>query len=142
MFLKLEAALLQFFYLAHWVIPWFILLVGMYMIVKFVRGYLDRLPFTDNERKYLVAFRYLMTMQGVTGIVYFVWSGLLTQDFPVYRIAHGVMMFIAAMILRFAPRAKSADDATLYLNNFYVLLFSFLIMLVGLGLVPASTTGR
>ena len=142
MLLKLEDAVLHIFYLAHWVIPWFILLVGMYMIVKFVRGYLDKLAYTDNERRYFLIFRYLMIAQGLTGIIYFVWIGFLTHDLPPYRIAHGIIMFVAAMILRLSRRWKNEDDAALYLNNFYILLASFLIMLVGLALVPASATGR
>jgi hypothetical protein len=45
------------------------------------------------------------------------------------------------VILRLSDLWKNADDSTRYLNNFYVLLASFIVMLVGIALVP-STTGR
>lgn len=141
MFLKFEAAGLHVFYIAHWVIPWFILALGMYTIVRFVRGYIDRQAFTQAEHRLFVVFRNLMKIQGITGLVYVVWSGLITHSLPTYRITHGIMMFVAAIILPLASRWKNEDDATRYLNHFYLMLASFLIMLVGLALVP-SVTGR
>jgi hypothetical protein len=141
MFLRFEAAGLHVFYIAHWAIPWLILALGMYTIIKFVRGYIDRQPFTQAERKLFVIFRNLMKIQGVTGLVYVVWSGLITHSLPMYRVTHGVTMFVAAIILPLSSRWRDEDDATRYLNHFYLLLASFLIMLVGLALVP-SVTGR
>jgi len=141
MFLRFEAAALHFFYLAHWAIPWLILTLGMYTIVRFVRGYLDKNPFTEAERRLFVIFRNLMKIQGATGLIYVVWSSWVTHTLPTYRIAHGLTMFVAAIILPVASRWKNEDDATRYLNHFYLLLASFLVMLVGLALVP-SVTGR
>jgi len=142
MFLKFESVTLNIFYIAHWVIPWFILTLGMYTLVKFVRGYIDKSAYTNAEHRLFVVFRKLMRIQGLTGLVYFVWVGLITHSLPIYRVAHGIVMFVAAVILSFGARWKNEDAATRYLNNFYVLLASFLIMLVGLALVPSSTTGR
>jgi hypothetical protein len=141
MFLKFESVALHVFYIAHWVVPWLILALGMYTIVRFVRSYIDRLPFTQAERRLFVIFRNLMKIQGVTGLVYVVWSGLITHNLPGYRISHGITMFVAAIILPLSSRWKNEDDATRYLNHFYLMLASFLIMLVGLALVP-SVTGR
>jgi hypothetical protein len=141
MFMKFEATALRVLFIAHWVIPWLILTLGMYTIVRFVRGYIDKKPFTQAEHKLFVVFRNLMKIQGATGLVYVVWSGLITHSLPMYRVSHGLTMFVAAMILPLASRWKNEDDATRYLNTFYVLLASFLVMLVGLALVP-SVTGR
>ena len=141
MFLKIEAAALHIFYIAHWVVPWLILILGMYTIVRFVRGYIDKHPFTNAEHRLFVIFRNLMRIQGATGLVYMVWSSLITHSLPSQHIAHGLTMFVAAIILSLASRWKNEDDATRYLNHFYLLLASFLIMLVGLALVP-SVTGR
>ncbi len=131
---------MHIFVSAHWLAPWLILIIGMYLLVKFGRGYLDKSVFTDGDQKRLVIFRALMIAQSVTGLIVFAWSGL-TVGFPAYRIWHGLIMFVAAVILRFSDLWKNADDSTRYLNNFYVLLASFFMMLVGIALVP-STTGR
>lgn len=125
---------------AHWLVPWLILMLGMYLLVKFGRGYLDKSIFTEHDQKRLVIFRVLMIAQAVTGLTFFAWSGL-TVGFPAYRVWHGLIMFMAAVILRLSDLWKNADDSTRYLNNFYVLLASFIVMLVGIALVP-STTGR
>jgi len=131
-----QSAILRFFYLAHWVVPWLILLLGLYAIVKFVRGYIDKSTFTDTDRKLFSAFRDLMRVQGLTGVIYFTWTGLVTKDFPLYRISHAVLMLVAALILRLASLWKNEDDATRHLNHFYLLLASFLVMLVGISLIP------
>ena len=141
MFLEFEVVVLKIFYIAHWIIPWLILALGMYILVKFVRGYLDNCAYTNTEHRLFIIFRNLMKIQGVTGLIYFIWSGFVTHSIPVYRISHGITMLVAILILRFGARWKNEADATRYLNNFYVLLASFLIMLVGIALVP-SVTGR
>jgi hypothetical protein len=138
---EFEAAMLHIVYLAHWGIPWLILTLGMYTVVRFVRGYIDKQTFTDADQRLFVVFRELMRIQGLMGLIYFVWSGLVTHSFPTYRILHGITMFVAAMLLSYSARWKNEDSAARYLNNFYLLLASFLIMLVGLALVP-NTFGR
>jgi len=132
----IQRAALRFFYVSHWVVPWLILTVGLYAVVKFVRGYIDKQIFSDADRKLFSTFRDLMRLQGLTGLIYFLWTGFVTKDFPLYRISHAILMLVAAMILRLASLWKNEDDATRYLNHFYLLLASFLIMLVGISLIP------
>ena len=141
MFIKFEAVTLHIFYLVHWSVPWLILVLGVYIIVSFVRGYIDKRPFTSAESRLFAIFRNLMRIQGITGLIYFAWSGLITHTLPIHYISHGVTMFVAAMLLPMSSRWKNEDDETRYLNNFYLLLASFLIMLVGLALVPNATGG-
>ena len=136
MFLKFEAAALHFFYLAHWIIPWLILILGMYTIVRFARGYIDKQPFTQAERRLFVIFRDLMKIQGVTGITYFALRSFIAHTLSGHYMLHAVTMFIAAMILPLGSLWKSEDDATRYLNHFYLLLASFFVMLLGLALIP------
>jgi hypothetical protein len=136
MFLKFEAAALNFFYLAHWIIPWLILILGMYTIVRFARGYTDKLAFTNAEYRLFVIFRNLMKIQGATGLIYAAWNSLITHNLSVHRILHGITMFVAAIILSLGSLWKSEDDAARYLNHFYLLLASFFVMLLGLALIP------
>lgn len=137
MFLEFEVAALHFFYLAHWAIPWLILILGMYTIVRFARGYIDKRSFTQAERRLFVIFRNLMKIQGATGITYFVLRSVITHTLLIQYMLHAGTMFLAAMILPLASRWENEDDATCYLNYFYLLLASFFIMLVGLAFVPA-----
>ena len=128
---------MQILYIAHWSIPWLILTIGMYAIVKFVRGYMNEVAFTDADSRLVIIFSGLMDLQALIGLIYFLWSGFIIDAFPAYRIGHGIIMLIAAIIPHFSPLWKDTDSSTRYINNFYLLLASFLLMLVGISLIPA-----
>jgi len=127
---------MRIFYIAHWLIPWLILALGMYAIVRFVRGYMNESAFTNADRRLMIVFNSLMGLQGLFGLIYFIWGVFITNIIPTYRVLHGIIMLVAAIIPHFSALWKDADDSTRYLNNFYLLLASFLIMLVGISLIP------
>jgi hypothetical protein len=115
---------------------WLILLVGMYAIVKFVGGYVNNRPFTVTDRRLVTIFSGLMDLQATVGLIYFLWNGFSAIGFPIHRILHGTVMLVAVFIPHLSLQWKNADDSTRHLNNFYLLLASFLLMLVGLSLIP------
>lgn len=127
---------MRFFGSAHWLVPWFILLVGLYTIIRFVRGYLNEDTFTNKDRRLMSAFVGLLDLQATTGLAYFLWSWVDGIQYPTSVSLHAMIMFIAAVIPHLARRLKTADSPTRYLNNFYIMLASFLLMLVGLSLIP------
>lgn len=118
-------------------IPWLILAIGMYAIVRFVHGYLNEDAFTDKDRRLVIVFSGLMDLQATIGLIYFLWSGFIGIGFPAFRILHGMVMFVAALIPHLSSRWNDADNPTRHLNNFYLLLASFFLMLVGISLIPA-----
>lgn len=111
---------------AHWILPWLILVICMYDIIRFARGYINELAFTKTDHRLVAVFG---------GLIFFLVTGLEGIGFPANRIMHGTVMFIAALVPHIASRWVGADDKTLYLNNFFILLTSFLLMLVGLSLI-------
>ncbi len=121
---------------AHWLVPWFILVLGLYVLVKFGRGFIDKSVFTNTDQRLLTIFSGMLDLQALTGLTYFLWTGFATADFPAYRILHGLLMFVAAVIPHFSALSKDEKDSTRFINNFYLLLASFLIMLVGISLIP------
>jgi len=128
--------IMQILSIAHWVIPWLVLIVGMYAIVRFVRSYLDESIFTDVDRRLMIVFSGLVDLQALIGLTYFMWTGFIIGSFPAYRIFHGITMFLAAVIPHLSPLWKDENDSTRFINNFYLLLASFLIMIVGISLIP------
>ncbi len=127
---------MRFFGSVHWVLPWLVLVIGMYSIIRFVRGYLNEGTFTKTDRRLMAVFTGLLDLQGTVGLIFFFGTGFAGIGFPTYRILHAVVMFAAAVIPHFSIVWRNADDKTLFLNNFYILLASFLLMLVGLSLIP------
>jgi len=123
--------------MAHWLLPWLILALGMYTIVRFVRGYMSESAFTGSEGRLITVFTGLLDLQALLGFGYFIWGVSITGIFPAYRVGHGIIMLIATIIPHLSPLWKEADSSTRYINNFYLLLASFLVMLVGIAFVPA-----
>ena len=120
---------------AHWLLPWLILLLGMYDIVRFARGYINGLTFTRIDHRLVAIFSGLLDLQAALGLIFFLVTGLEGIGFPSNRIMHGIVMFVAAVIPHLSQRWVGADDQTRHLNNFFIILGSFLIMLVGLSLI-------
>lgn len=123
---------------AHWYLPWVILALGMYAIVRMVRGFINEAEFTASDQRLVTILGGLLDLQAALGLVYFLWSGYVGMGFPLYRFTHGTVMLVAAIIPHFSSRWRNADNPTRFINNFYLLLASFLLMLVGVSLIPAK----
>lgn len=129
---------MQYFGSAHWLVPWFILLVGLYSIIRFARGYLNEATFTATDRRLMSVFVGLLDLQATTGLIYFLWRGSDGMHYSTTVSVHAIIMFIAAVIPHSACRLKAVDNPTRYLNNFYIMLASLLLMLVGLSFIPPN----
>jgi hypothetical protein len=121
--------------IAHWTLPWLILILGMYIVVRFARGYMNEAAFTEFDHRLVAVFSGLLDLQAALGLIFFLVTGLGGIGFPSNRIMHGSVMLVAAIIPHFSPHWAAADDKTRLLNNFFIVLASFLLMLVGLSLI-------
>ena len=119
----------------HWTLPWLILVIGMYAVIRFARGYIRETVFTKTDQRLVAVFSGLMDLQGALGLIFFLVSGLEGIGFPSNRILHGSVMLVAVIIPHISSRWGDADDQTRHLNNFFGILSSFLLMLVGLSLI-------
>ena len=126
---------MKYFGSAHWFLPWLILVVGMYSIIRFTRGYINERAFTPTDQRLVTVFSGLMDLQGLLGLIFLLGTGFAGIGFPVDRILHGLAMFAAVVVPHFSRLWKSADDQTRHVNNFFVILSSFLLMLFGLAFV-------
>ena len=131
-----KESIVNFLYSVYWWISWVILLVGMSAIIRYARGYISGKVYDGVDRGLMAGFTGLLDLQAVTGLIFFLWSGVSGPGFSVYRVPHGVVMFFTVVIPHLSALWKHTDDRTRYLNNFYLLLTSFLLMLVGLALIP------
>ena len=120
---------------AHWTLPWLILVVGMYAVIRFARGYIGESVFTKTDQRLVAVFSGLMDLQGALGLIFFLVSGLEGIGFPTNRILHGSVMLVAVIVPHISSRWGDSDDQSRHLNNFFGILSSFLIMLVGLSLI-------
>jgi hypothetical protein len=107
----------------------------MYDVVRFARGYINGKSFTKTDQRLVAVFSGLMDLQAALGLVFFLVTGLEGIGFPSNRILHGIVMFVAAIAPHLSSLWVGADDQSRYINNFFVILGSFLLMLVGLSLI-------
>lgn len=126
---------MKILYSTHWLAAWLILAMGMYVLIRFSRGYTKRAAFSRVDTLLVFVFSRLLEAQALLGFSFFLWGGIQGSGFPLDRIAHGVLMFVAVMLPHFSTRWKDADDSTRFLNIIYLLLGSLLIMSLGLSVV-------
>lgn len=130
---------MRVFFILHWSIPWFCAAVGLYALVRLVRGYVNESAFTDRDQRFIRIYGGLMDLQATVGLIYFFWNSIQNDDFQPYRyLLHGLTMFAAILIPHFSTRWNNTDDPTRYIKNFFLLLSSLLLIVLGLALVPAK----
>jgi hypothetical protein len=121
--------------IAHWSLPWLILVIGLYSIVRFTRSYINEASFTKTDQRLIAVFSGLLDLQAALGLIFFLVTGLEGIGFPSNRILHGSVMLVAAIVPHFSSRFADVDDRSHHLNNFFIMLASLLLMLVGLSLI-------
>lgn len=124
--------------MAHSGIRWLVLLVAVIAIVKFAMGWLRRSTFKGMDRGLMAAFSGLMDLQMTLGLVFLLWSGFAGAGFPGYRLAHTVIMIVAAVVAHLSARWKNADDMTRFRNNLFVIAGSLLLVLIGISILPGG----
>jgi len=122
----------------HAIVRWVIMLVALVAIVKFALGWLRGGQFKSMDRGLMSGFSGLMDLQVTLGIIYLIWNGIASEGFPSFRIAHGVIMIIAALVAHLSVRWKNADDKTRFRNNLFVIFGSLVLVVIGLSFLPVE----
>ena len=126
--------------MAHSGLRWLILLVAVVAIIKFVVGWIRGGAFKGMDRGLMAGFSGLMDLQATLGIVFLIWNGLTGVGFPGFRLLHGLIMIVAAVVAHMSARWKNADDATRFRNNLFLIVGSLILVLVGISVLPGGLT--
>ena len=124
--------------MAHSGIRWLILLVAAVAIVKFALGWLKGGEFKGMDRGLASAFSGLMDLQALLGIVFLLWNGFTGSGFPLFRIEHGTIMILAAVVGHLPSRWKNAASKTRFRNSLFAIVGSVLLVIVGIALLPGG----
>ena len=125
-------------FMAHSGLRWLILLVAAVAIVKFALGWLQGSEFKGMDRGLTSAFSGLMDLQVTLGIIFLLWSGFSGAGFPTYRIEHGFIMILAAVVGHLPIRWKNADSKKRFRNTLFTIIGSILLVIVGLTMLPGG----
>lgn len=124
--------------MAHSGVRWLILLVAVIAIVKFFIGWRRGGAFTGMDRGLMSGFSGLMDLQATLGIIFLLWNGFTGVGFPGFRLLHGSIMIVAAIVAHMSPRWKNADDRIRFRNNLFLILDTLALVLIGILVLPGG----
>jgi hypothetical protein len=124
--------------MAHSGLRWLVIVVAAVAIIEYLIGWLRRAQFRGMDRGFMAAFSGLMDLQATLGIILLLWSGFTGAGFPGFRLLHGLIMIIAAVVAHMSVRWKNADDTTRFRNNLFIILASLILVLIGIAVLPGG----
>jgi hypothetical protein len=124
----------------HSILRWVILLVAVIAILVFLVSWLRRSQLQGMDRGLMSGFSGLMDLQATIGIVLLIWGGLGGIGFPTYRIEHGLIMVLAAVVAHLSARWKNAEEPLRYRNYFLIILASLALVMIGISVLPGAFT--
>ena len=124
--------------MAHSGLRWLVLLIALIAIIKFLLGWLTRSPFKGMDRGLMSGYSGLLDLQSVLGIIFLLWNGFTGAGFPRYRLEHGLIMIVAAVVAHLSSRWKNAEDAVRFRNNLFLIVASLVLVLIGIAILPGG----
>lgn len=125
-------------FMAHSGLRWLVLLVALIAIVKFLLGWLTRSSFKGMDRGLMAGYSGLLDLQSALGIILLLWNGFTGAGFPRYRLEHGLIMIVAAVVAHLSSRWKNAEDAIRFRNNLFLIVASLVLVLIGIAVLPGG----
>lgn len=124
--------------MAHSGLRWLIFLVAMIAVIKFLAGWLRAGQYQGMDRGLMAGYSGLMDLQVTLGLILLVWSGITGAGFPPYRIAHGLIMILAAVLAHMSARWKNADDPVRFRSSLFLVVGSVALVLLGIAVLPGG----
>lgn len=125
-------------FMAHSGLRWLVLLIALIAIIKFLIGWLRRSPFKSMDRGLMAGFTGLMDLQVTLGIIFLLWNGLSGTGFPRFRLEHGLIMIVAAVVAHLSARWKNVEDPLRFRNNLIVIVISLVLVVIGIAMLPGG----
>ncbi len=120
----------------HSIIRWLIIAVAVIAIIKFAIGWAGNGLFKAMDRGLASGFSGLMDLQILLGLIYFFWNGFAVTGFPIYRIFHGIVMFLAVVAAHLPARFKTLTDKLRFQYSALAIIGSLILIIIGVSIVP------
>jgi hypothetical protein len=122
----------------HSYFRWVIVLVGLFIIVKYAIGWLQKSNFSSLDNRLSKNFPILMDIQVTIGIILLVWGGLAGAGFPRQRLEHAVTLIIATGVTHMLSRWGSASAPQRFRNRMLVVIATFILIFLGVFVLPGG----
>ncbi len=120
----------------HSIVRWLIVIVGVFVLGKFLAGWVRKSEFTKMDRGLSAGFSGLMDLQVLLGFVFFFWSGLAGGGFPMPRIEHMTVMLVAAVLGHLPSFMKKAENK--FAIGLYAVIGALVLVFVGVARLPGG----
>ena len=122
----------------HSYFRWIVVLVGLFMIVKYAYGWLGKGKFSSLDKRLSKIFPVLMDIQVTLGIILLVWDGLAGTGFPRQRLEHAFTLIIATGAAHMLRRWESVTAPKRFRKRLFVVLATFILIFLGVFLLPGG----
>jgi hypothetical protein len=120
----------------HSIVRWLIVVLGAFVLGKFIVGWLGKSKFTKMDKGLSSGFSGLMDLQVLLGFIYFFWSGLTGAGFPMFRIEHMVTMLVAAVVAHLPSFMKKAENK--FAIGLYAVVGALVLVFIGVARLPGG----
>ena len=120
----------------HSIVRWLIVVLGAFVLGKFIVGWLGKSKFTKMDKGLSSGFSGLMDLQVLLGFIYFFWNGLTGAGFPMFRIEHMVTMLVAAVVAHLPSFMKKAENK--FAIGLYAVVGALVLVFIGVARLPGG----
>ena len=120
----------------HSIVRWLIVILGAFVLGKFIVGWLGKSKFTKMDKGLSSGFSGLMDLQVLLGFIYFFWNGLTGAGFPMFRIEHMVTMLVAAVVAHLPSFMKKAENK--FAIGLYAVVGALVLVFIGVARLPGG----
>jgi len=129
---------LDFVLKLHSGVRWIVIAVSLIALVWYLLSWQRKVSNEKVDRALISAFSGFIDLQVLIGIIYIVWDGFAKEGFPLFRIAHGLTMIVAAVVAHMSRRWRTAEPQIRARNNAALIVVVLIIVGVGLAFLQLA----
>jgi hypothetical protein len=124
-----------FVLMLHSLLRWLIVVVAVVAAVKFALGWLRGGAFGKMDKGLASGYTGLLDLEGALGLIFLLWDALTGGGWPLDRLEHVGVMFVAIAGAHGSARLPAASEALRFRNRFLGVVGSLALILLGVALV-------
>lgn len=120
----------------HSIVRWLVVGVSVMAALKFLVGWLGKMPYRPMDRGLMAGFVGLVDLNVLLGTVLLIGLGVSQGVWPRERLEHGFTMLLALGVVHGLGRwRKKGSDAMQFRNSFLVIVLVMLLVVVGVNVI-------
>lgn len=124
----------------HSIVRWLVIGVAGVALIWLLIGLTQKRPYDAMPRRLMTTFAALMDFQLLLGVLFFVWSGILSPSaFSIrHRWEHLFIMLLAVMVAHLPAFQRNSSDGRKYVVSMTAVLLALAFIIAGVSLLPGN----